>query len=137
MSSRGSRRLVNAGSASAGRGPHCDWLFGKVRTMKKIVVLMLAACLVTGLTVMAADEKPADSPLKGKVVKVDGTNVVVSTEVGGEKKEVTVATDDKTVVTVDGKDAKLADLKADMDVTITPATGTATKIEATTPAAKT
>jgi hypothetical protein len=105
--------------------------------MKKIVVLMLAACLVTGLTVMAADEKPADSPLKGKVVKVDGTNVVVSTEVGGEKKEVTVATDDKTVVTVDGKDAKLADLKADMDVTITPATGTATKIEATTPAAKT
>ncbi len=74
--------------------------------------------------------------LRGTVVKVDGTNVVVKTMAarGGEAKEVTVATDDKTVVTLDGKEAKLADLKADVYVSVIPVEGTATKITATTEA---
>jgi len=110
--------------------------------MKKIVVLLLAGCLVMGLAcmaAMAADEKPAEQKsLHGKVVKVDGTNLIVSVKERGAKeaKEVTVATDDKTVVTLDGKDAKLADLTAGMRVKVTPATGTATKIEAKTPKPK-
>jgi len=74
--------------------------------------------------------KPAT--LRGKVVKVEGTNVVVKTYV----KEVTVATDDKTKVTIDGKEAKVADLKAGMHVVVTPAEGTATEIKATSPVEK-
>ncbi len=72
--------------------------------------------------------------LFGTVVKVDGTNLVIKQMVrGGEAKEITVATDDKTKVTLDGKDAKLADLKAGMRVIVNPAEGTATTVAATTP----
>ena len=90
----------------------------------------------------------------GTLVKVDGNNLVVMAKAmrmttsrtgdesrttvtldpAAEPKEVTVATDDKTVVTLDDKDAKLADLKADMFVRITPATGTAEKVNAFTKA---
>jgi prolyl oligopeptidase PreP (S9A serine peptidase family) len=66
--------------------------------------------------------------LMGQIVKVEGKNVVVNSRAGGETKEVTVVTDDKTKVFVDDKPAKLEDLKADMFVTVLPETGTATKI---------
>jgi hypothetical protein len=66
--------------------------------------------------------------LNGMIVKVDGKNVVVNSRAGGETKEVTVATDEKTKVFVEDKPAKLEDLKADMFVTVLPESGTATKI---------
>lgn len=103
-----------------------------MKLMSKLMIVLA----IGGIAMVAqAKDKAApktDAPLKGKVVKVDGVNVTVA--VG--KKEVVVVTDDKTVVTVDGKDAKVADLKADMKVVVTPATGTATKIVATAAAAK-
>jgi hypothetical protein len=73
--------------------------------------------------------------LMGTVVKVDGTNLVVKQMARGqtEAKEVTVATDDKTKVTLDGKEAKLADLKEGLRVMVSPAEGTATTIAAMTP----
>ena len=73
---------------------------------------------------------------RGQVVKVDGVNLVVKTRVPGgtDTKEVTVVTDAKTVVTLDEKEAKLADLKADVYVTVTPVTGTAVKVVASTKA---
>ena len=78
-------------------------------------------------------EKPTDSAtLQGKVVNVEGTNVVVK----AAKKEVTVATDDKTTVTIDGNAAKVADLKAGMHVVVTPAEGIATEIKAKSPKVK-
>jgi hypothetical protein len=90
--------------------------------------------------VNAADDKGAPpaktTTLKGKVVKVDGKSVVVSTGKKNATKEVTVATDDKTVVTIEGKDAKLADLQPGQKVVVTPDTGTATKIEVPAPKAK-
>jgi hypothetical protein len=94
-------------------------------------VLSLATCAMAA----EGDKKPAHpAGLRGKVVKVDGANVVIMTRARDAKegKEVTVATDDKTAVTIDGKDAKVADLKAGMYVSITPETGTATKIAAMT-----
>jgi len=66
--------------------------------------------------------------LNGPVVKVDGKNVVIKTGRGDAAKEVTVVTDEKTKVFVAGKAATLADLKADMRVTVLPETGTAAKI---------
>jgi hypothetical protein len=91
---------------------------------------LLAVAVVLGLVsfcVAQAEQAPAS--LTGTVVKVDGANVTVK----AAEKEVVVVTDDKTAVTVDGKEAKVADLKAGMTVEITPATGTAAKIVATSP----
>ncbi len=102
---------------------------------------ILAAVAVLGLvSYVLADDTPTTKPshngLRGKIVKIDGTNIVVKTRGHGdnEGKEVTVATDANTTFTLDGKDAKLADLKADMFVRVTPATGTATKVSASTKA---
>lgn len=95
----------------------------------KRTMMLLGIVAVVGLvagTVLSQEAAPA--PLKGTVVKVDAPKVVV--KVGD--KEVTVTTDDKTAVVVDGKEAKLADLKAGMPVAVTPAEGTAAKIAATT-----
>lgn len=104
--------------------------------MNKMVAVMLAGAMVLGLVsiVTAADNggQAAHKGLRGKIVKVDGVNVTVSTGRGDKAKEVVVVTDDKTVVTVDGVAAKVADLKEGMYVKVAPATGTATEIKAVT-----
>jgi hypothetical protein len=89
------------------------------------IVMMVSA-------VQAADPaKPKKAKgLRGTVIKVDGTNLVInSAKKGEDKKEVTVATDAKTVVTIEGKEGKLADLHEGQRVVVTPDTGTAEKIE--------
>jgi|GEM_PF-2455400 len=93
-----------------------------------VVILSFAGSVLA----QTATTRPARG-LRGTIVKVDGTNVVVKTMArgGAEGQEVTVATDDKTAVTIEGKEAKVADLKADLFVNVTPAEGTATKIVAT------
>jgi hypothetical protein len=111
--------------------------------MKVATVLALVAVLGVASVAMAQDANapardPNMRPLMGQVVSVaaDG-NVVVKPRAGrggADVAEVTVATDTKTVVTVDGKDAKVADLKKDLYVVVTPAKGVATKIVATTEA---
>jgi hypothetical protein len=104
----------------------------------KLFAVLAIVAMVSAVN--AADDKGAPpaktTTLKGKVVKVDGKSVVVSTGKKSAPKEVTVATDDKTVVTIEGKDAKLSDLQPGQKVVITPDTGTATKIEVPTPKAK-
>ena len=81
----------------------------------------------------ATADKPKAKGLKGAVVKVDGTNLVIKNKEG---KETTVSTNNETKVTIDGKDAKLADLKADQMVTVSPAEGTAQTIVVAAPKAK-
>lgn len=112
---------------------------------KLAAVLAVAVMTSAAVPALAADDKPATPAkaekaskkgLKGSVVKVDGTKLVISAGKKSDPKEVTVETDDKTVITVDGTAAKLADLKPGQKVTISPDTGTATKIEATAPKAK-
>ena len=59
--------------------------------------------------------------MKGTISSVDGMTVVVSsTNKQGVAKDHKVKTDDKTKITLDGKEAKLSDLKAGQEVTITP-----------------
>ena len=89
---------------------------------------LLAVVAVLGMVSFCAAQD-APKSLTGTVVKVDGANVTVK----AADKEVVVVTDENTAVTVDGAEAKVADLKAGMAVIVTPDTGTATKIVATTP----
>lgn len=95
-------------------------------------VLAVVAFAVMTAAVPAAD-KPAKAAkkagLKGSIVKVDGNKLVISTGKKSEAKEVTVETDDKTVVTVEGQPAKLADLKPGQRVVVSPETGTAQTID--------
>ena len=100
------------------------------------MVAALGILGIMGAMVMAADDKPVrERPLRGKIVSVDAdakTLVVQTRTREGEGEKVTVTTDDKTTITLDKKEAKLADLKADMFVAVSPKKGTATKIVAMT-----
>jgi hypothetical protein len=112
------------------------------------VAKLLAMAAVVGLVSYALVAAEGDAPKKerpkgiyGKIVKADDKAVTVKTKVkDGEGKEVTIAIDDKTVVMVDKKEAKAADLKADMMCFVTPETASdkvaAEKISAWTPKPK-
>ena len=108
----------------------------------KLANLLAAVAVLGFVSYVLADDTPTTKPhhdgIGGKIVKIDGTNIVIKTRAHGdvESKEVTVATDDKTVFTLDGKDAKLADMKEGLWVRVTPAQGTATKVSAKTPKEK-
>jgi len=105
--------------------------------MKQVAMLLAATaaiCLLVNVIVAEDEAKP--TTLKGVVVKVDGAKVTVKTGKGDEAKDVVVTTDDDTKVTIDKKEAKVADLKEGMRVIVTPAEGTAKKIVAYTPKPK-
>jgi hypothetical protein len=94
------------------------------------VAKLLAMAAVVGLFSYALVAAEGDAPkperpkgLRGTVVKVDGANLVIKkmAKEEADRVEVTVLTDAKTKVTIgDNADAKVADLKADMRVFITP-----------------
>lgn len=103
--------------------------------MKKLVAMLAMVAFVGSITglVMAADTKPKIVTLKGTVVKVDGK--VITMKMADTNKDRPLNTDDKTVVTIDGKDAKVADLQPGMKIEGTRPLGDstpATKIVATT-----
>ena len=86
---------------------------------------------LAGLVFAAKGDKPKKEGghgLSGVISAVDGKTLKI--KVGEEEKSVT--TDDNTVVTIDKLPAKLAELKAGMHVRVSPATGTATKVDAST-----
>ena len=102
------------------------------------VSYLLAAVAILGLAgfAMAArgNKAPTTAGLHGKIVSVDAAAKTVT--VKAKSGEVVVTTDASTKVTIDGVDGKaVADLTAGMIVTVTPETGTATKIDAKTAAA--
>jgi hypothetical protein len=104
--------------------------------MKVGKLLALAAILCMVGVAMAQDAPKRERPkgIAGKIKSVDGMKLVITKRAreGQEATEVTVTADDKTVVTLDRKEATMADLKADMFVFVTPETGTAVKIMAST-----
>jgi hypothetical protein len=111
-----------------------------MKTYTKWIAALALVAMVGAFNARAADPAPTPPPakpakpakkagLKGSVVKVDGSNLVISAGKKTEAKEVTVATDDKTVITIEGKPGKLADLKPGQKVVITPETGTALTID--------
>lgn len=111
-----------------------------MKTYTKWIAALALVAMVGAFNARAADPAPTPAPtkpakpakkagLKGSVVKVDGSNLVISAGKKTEAKEVTVATDDKTIITIEGKPGKLADLKPGQKVVITPETGTALTID--------
>ena len=103
--------------------------------MKKVCQLF-AILAVVGLvgSAMAADAGDKPKPdFRGKITKVDtdAKKVTFKTGMGDDAKEVTVLVDATTKISLDGADAKLADLKADMFVGVFgQADKVATKINA-------
>ena len=72
-----------------------------------------------------------DKSITGTVVSVSGTSLTVSvTNKKGKSKERHIKTNDKTKITLDGKEAKLSELKKDEQVSVTLAHGTASDISA-------
>jgi hypothetical protein len=99
------------------------------------VMLGLALLSFVGIAQAAQANKAAKGPkaLNGTILKIDGTSITVKHPVkNADPKEVVVATDKDTKITLDGNEAKLADLKEGMRVKVTPATGTAKTIDAKT-----
>lgn len=94
--------------------------------------MLLAAAETAAPDAKAAPAAKAAANLHVTLVKVDGKSLVVKVKgaKGQPDKEMTIATDDKTKFLLDYEDAKLADLKPDMTLTVKPATGTATWVSA-------
>src|SRR4030095_13841244 len=87
--------------------------------------LVVAFVALAGLVVAPAVAHAAD--LAGKVKSVDAAKKsAVVTDAAG--KDTTVTWDEKTKVTVDGKDGKASDVKAGAKVTVTHEGGKASKI---------
>jgi hypothetical protein len=84
--------------------------------------LSFAPCVHAGTSgnpVKQVEEKKHHA-MKGTVSSVDGQTVVVSvTNKDGKAKDHKIKTDSNTKVTLDGKDAKLSDLKAGQEVSVT------------------
>ena len=73
-----------------------------------------------------------DKSLTGTIVSVSGASLTVSvTTKKGKSKERHVKTNEKTKITLDGKEAKLSDLKKDEQVSVTLEHGTASEVSAT------
>src|SRR5438874_159825 len=107
---------------------------GTIATM-----LMLALVRAAALAADAGDggggggDKPAthEGIMKGYVVRLEGKDLIFK-----DKIEVRVTTTDKTEITLDGKPAKLSDLKAGLFVQVLSADETASRIIARTPKGK-
>ncbi|MDB5333670.1 MAG: hypothetical protein JWP03_4821 [Phycisphaerales bacterium] len=108
--------------------------------MKYVIALFaLVGFLGFSSFVHAADttkNTPKDGKHAGHFVKVDGKNLVYKAGKQGKGKEYEVATDDKTKVTIDGKDGKLDDIKEGTLIEVTVADKLATIVAASTAPAK-
>jgi len=104
--------------------------------MRRLIALVVLVCVFAFAGfVNAADAKTGKTaPKKGVFEKVDGKNIYYKGGAKGTGQEWYLPTDDKTKVTVDGKDAALTDLKAGQVLSFTVNKDTViTKVEATTP----
>ncbi|MGA2497259.1 MAG: hypothetical protein ABSH20_05935 [Tepidisphaeraceae bacterium] len=103
-----------------------------MRTWARLLVAFLLVVSLAGAAEAAKGKKnknapvPPDPGIVGAVVKVDGKNLVMKLDTGEEK---TLLTDDATVVIINGTTSKLADLKADQRVKVTPTFGAPLRVE--------
>lgn len=109
--------------------------------MNSLMKLLSVVAVVAFVSMAYAADEPKDAakPLAGKITKIDGAKITVTSGKATEAKDTVVATDDKTTVTLDDKAAKVADLKEGMHVKVTlgtTATAAAVAIVAKTPAEK-
>jgi hypothetical protein len=99
--------------------------------------LMTAVAVIALLGFVGTTHAKDAKPKAGHFVKVDGMEVTYKGGAKGTGKEHTVKIDDKTKVTIDGKEAKITDIKPDTLIEITIEKDVATVIAAdTTPPKK-
>ncbi|MCE5276673.1 MAG: hypothetical protein ABFD92_14525 [Planctomycetaceae bacterium] len=98
--------------------------------------LLITLSLATAATVLApcaqAQTTPADviAEYKGTIARINPDDVVVLNVSG---RELSITTDAKTVVIIDGQPDKMLRLARGMSATIRTINGTAARIEATSP----
>jgi hypothetical protein len=104
----------------------------------KLLMTAVAAFALLGFVGSAFAAKEAKPKVhKGHFVKVDDKVLTYKGGVKGKGTDHTIKIDEKTKVTIDGKEAKVTDLKGDIYLEITEMDGTASLIAAsTTPPAK-
>jgi hypothetical protein len=105
--------------------------------MKTVQQIALALVLVAVgvLATAAAFADDAKPERKGVVIKIEEKQITLRAKKPGVADVITIVVpiDDKTTVTLDGAESKIADLKLGYQVTATPIDGTATTITATVP----
>ena len=94
------------------------------------LVAMVALLGFVGFTHAEDAPKPKVHHHKGQLISASSTELVYK-GMKANSKEHTVKVDDKTTVTLEGKPAKLSDLKADLYVTLTENEGVITEVAAT------
>jgi ribosome maturation factor RimP len=83
-----------------------------MKTWSSILAVMIALVLCVSVAEAAKGAKP----LRGKITKVDGANVTITTKDGTET---TVATTDSTEVTINGEKKTVADLPTGKNARVT------------------
>ncbi|MCE5326424.1 MAG: hypothetical protein LLG01_08410 [Planctomycetaceae bacterium] len=101
--------------------------------MKNHLLIMTAAAIafyaiaVNAQTTAAAD---TTADYSGVIMRIDPGNSVV---IKVSDKEISIPTDSKTVILIDGKEGRAINLAKNMPVTVRTINGTAVRIVATTP----
>ncbi len=101
--------------------------------MKRLMQLVAVVAVLVYVGAALAEEK-IPKHLQGALVSItiDPVDSTKATLVVGKEKKVEITADSSTKITLDGKAAKLDDLKVGDLLSVTPATGLAKKIEAKT-----
>jgi hypothetical protein len=97
-----------------------------VKNAVKIFALIAALSMTCAVMAQDATTQPAaGASLKGRVSKVEGLVITITSKAG----ETAVTTDANTTFTLDGKPATLADVKAGERLTATPSSGVASEVK--------
>jgi hypothetical protein len=104
-----------------------------MKAVALVPVLLAAMSCMTAAALAADPPKPKVETIRGRVTKVEqnGAKITLGTLTDGEDpKEIVIATNAKTKVTVDGKDAAIKDITVGVRVIAEVTDGVATKITA-------
>jgi len=100
--------------------------------MKYVIPAIAMIALLGFVGLIHAADAPKPKVTKGHFLKVDGMEVTYKGGVKGTGKEHAIQIDDSTKVTLDGKEAKITDLKEGIYIEITGSKELATVIAAST-----
>lgn len=107
--------------------------------MRYLIALlaMVGILTFTSFVHAAPDANYKRASKTGVLEKVDGKNIIYKGGAKGTGKEWLLVTDDKTKITLDGKEAKLDDLKEGQSLKLAISSeGVLTKVDATSPKSK-
>lgn len=100
--------------------------------MRYLIAVIATIALLSFVGFTRAADAPKPKTIKGHFVKVEGMELTFKGGVKGKGRDHTVKIDDKTKVTVDGKEGKISDLKGEEYIEVTEAAGVASLIAAST-----